>query len=456
MPFPNAAPLARRDMLKATGAMTLAAAMTQWSLPKAYAQESNTIDLALVGCGGRGTGAIHDALSIDAGPVRLKAMADVFDKNLFSSLETLKLHHADKLDVAPERKFIGFDAYRHAMDCLQPGDIVVLTTPPAFRWVHFQYAIEKGLNVFMEKPVTVDGPTSRKMLELAQQASARNLKVGVGLMCRHSLARNALFQRIQDGEIGELNLLRAYRMHGPVGSAFVLPPTGELPEVMYQIANFHGFLWASGGCFSDFYIHNIDECCWMKNDWPIKAQASGGRHYRGDYIDQNFDNYSVEYTFQDGCKMMLYGRTMPNVKQQFATYLHGSKGTAVVSENGHFPAKARTYSDQNFSRSKLVWRYPETEGSPYQQEWKDLLTAVREDQPYNEVPRGVKSSLVTAMGRMAAHTGQEITFDEILNCDHEFAPGLKELDANSPAPVQMTENGKYPVPAPGLKGHREF
>lgn len=457
MPEFGPASLTRRDMLKSTGKIAAATvAATQLVLPKAYANEENTIDLALIGCGGRGSGAIVNALSIDAGPIKLKAMADVFDKNLTGSFNAINGKFAEKLDVTPERKFIGFEAYKQAMDCLKPGDVVVLTTPPAFRWLHFQYAIEKGLNVFMEKPVTVDGPTSKKMLELAEKASEKNLKCAVGLMCRHSTARNELFHRIQDGEIGELNLLRAYRMHGPVGSAFVLPYTGETSEVLFQVANFHGFLWASGGCFSDFYIHNLDECCWMKNDWPVVAQASGGRHYRGECIDQNFDNYSVEYTFKDGCKMMLYGRTMPNVKQEFASYVHGSKGCAVVSENGHFPAKARTYSDQSFHKSKLIWQYPKTERNPYEQEWVDLIDAIRNDQPYNEVPRGVKSSLMASMGRMAAHTGQEITAEEMLNCEHEFAPGLAELSATGPAPLQMTENGKYPIPAPGLKGKREW
>ncbi|WP_437226233.1 Gfo/Idh/MocA family protein [Planctomicrobium sp. SH661] len=456
MPSFGPADLTRRDMLKTSGKLAAAVVASQLVLPKAYASEDNTIDLALVGCGGRGSGAVADAFSSNAGPVKLKAMADVFDSKLSSSYNALNARHGDHVDVPPERKFIGLDAYKEAMDCLKPGDIVILTTPPAFRAVQFEYAIEKGLNVFMEKPVTVDGPTSKKMLELAEKASEKNLKCAVGLMCRHSPARGELFNRIQDGEIGDLNLLRAYRMHGPVGSAFVDPFTGGMSEVLFQIANFHGFLWASGGCFSDFYIHNIDECCWMKNDWPVKAQASGGRHYRGDYVDQNFDNYSVEYTFADGAKMYLYGRTMPNVKQEFATYVHGSKGCAVVSENGHFPAKARTYSGQSFDKSKLIWQYPETEGNPYQFEWAHLIDAVRNDKPYNEVPRGVKSSLTTSMGRMAAHTGQEITADEMLNCEHEFAPGLKDLKADGPAPVQMTENGKYPIPAPGLKGKREY
>ncbi|WP_437222094.1 Gfo/Idh/MocA family protein [Planctomicrobium sp. SH661] len=450
------AELSRRDMLKTTGNLAVTVASSQLLFSKAFASEENTINLALVGCGGRGSGAVADALSIDAGPIKLKAMADVFNGNLSLSYNAINGAFENKIDVPPERKFIGFDAYKQAMDCLKPGDVVILTTPPAFRWVHFQYAIQKGLNVFMEKPVTVDGPTSKKMLDLAEQASQKNLKCGVGLMCRHSPARQELFNRIQDGEIGELNLLRAYRMHGPEGSAFVPPYTGNISEVLYQVAHFHGFLWVSGGCFSDFYIHNIDECCWMKDDFPVTAQASGGRHYRDDYVDQNFDNYSVEYTFKDGCKMFVFGRTMPNVKQEFGTYVHGSKGCAVVCENGHFPAKTRIYSGQNFVRSKLAWQYPVKEGSPYKQEWADLIDAIRNDKPYNEVPRGVRSSLVTSMGRMAAHTGQEITFDELLNGDHEFAPGLSELTSDGPAPVQMTENGKYPIPAPGLKGKREY
>ena len=186
------------------------------------------------------------------------------------------------LDVPEDRKFIGFDAYQKAMDCLQPGDIAIFATPPAFRWVHFGYAIEKGLNVFMEKPVTVDGPTTRRMLELAEQSVKKNLKVGVGLMWRHCRARQDCSQRIKDGEIGDVLAMRAYRMHGPIGFFASPPKPDDISDVMYQTRRFHSFLWASGGCYSDFYIHNIDECCWMKGEWPVEAQATGGRHYRGD------------------------------------------------------------------------------------------------------------------------------------------------------------------------------
>ena len=214
---------------------------------------------------------------------------------------------------------------------LRPGDIVILTTPPAFRWVHFTYAIEKGLNVFMEKPVAVDGPSVRKMVALAAKSEEKGLKVGVGLMCRHCVARKELFTRIKDGQIGDITLLRAYRMDGPTASAFSPPKPDNISELLYQIQRFHSFIWASGGAYSDFLIHNIDECCWMKDAWPVSAKSNGGRHYRGNYIDQNFDCYTTEFTFADGAKLILEGRTMSGCHNEFASYAQGTRGSAVIS-----------------------------------------------------------------------------------------------------------------------------
>src|SRR5262249_53202320 len=210
-------------------------------------------------------------------------------------------------------KFIGFDAFQKAMDCLRKGDVAIFATPPAFRWVHFRYAIEKGLNVFMEKPVTVDGPSTRKMFALADESEKKGLKVGVGLMCRHCAARHELYMRIREGLIGDLLLLRAYRMAGVTAMEFSPPkPPMGMSDLLYQVKRFHSFIWASGGCYSDFLIHNIDECCWMKDAWPVKAQGSGGRqHNREKSVDQNFDTYSIEYTFADGAKLFLRGRTIP-------------------------------------------------------------------------------------------------------------------------------------------------
>jgi predicted dehydrogenase len=447
----------RRDFLKTTGAVAAASALTGVTIPSVHAAGSDVINIALVGCGGRGTGAAENALSAKGGPLKLVAMADVFKDRLDSSLDTIKSAHADKVDVPDDHKFIGFDGYKKAIQTVGPGGIVLLTTPPAFRWVQFAYAIEKGVNTFMEKPVTVDGPSTRKMLALSELASEKGLKVGVGLMCRHCVARGELFKRIQDGEIGDIVLLRAYRQSGPVGSALVEPKPEGISELMYQIQRFHGFLWASGGCYSDFLIHNIDECCWMKNAWPTKATGTGARTYRDNYIDQNFDTYSIEYSFDDGARFLLEGRNITGCKQEFASYAHGTKGSAVISTSSHTPARCKIYKGQKMTRDNIVWAAPREEPNPYQLEWNDLLTAIRDDKPYNEVPRGAEASLVTSMGRMAAHTGQVISFEDMLNCKHEFAPTVDQLVIDGPAPLQIDPKlGHYPYPQPGITIDREY
>lgn len=446
----------RREFIKDTGRVAAASALAGTVLPHVHAAEDNTLRVALIGCGGRGGGAAANALSVQNGPIKLVAMADVFQDRLDSSYNTLKRHYPDQVEIPDEWKFVGLDAYQNAMDCLRPGDIAILTTPPAFRWVHFTRAIEKGLNVFMEKPVTVDGPTTRRMIALGEKASEKNLKVGVGLMVRHCRGRRELFDRIRDGEIGDLITLRAYRMHGPVGYAFSDPKPEGISDFMYQIQRFHSFLWASGGLYSDFYIHQVDECCWMKNEWPVQAHAVGGRHYRGDSIDQNFDTYAVQYTFEDGTMFVLDGRTMNGCHDQFASYAHGSKGMAVISATSHTPGRVKTFKGQKMKRSDMIWAFPQPEKNPYQLEWDDLVDAIRNDTPYNEVKRGAEASLVTSMGRMAAHTGQIITYDQILNSDHEFAPNLDELTADSPAPLLAQADGTYPIPMPGIKRDREY
>jgi predicted dehydrogenase len=315
----------------------------------------------------------------------------------------------------------------------------------------------------MEKPVTVDGPAGRKMLKLAEESLAKNLKVGVGLMCRHSRAMQQLFQRIQNGEIGDLVLLRGYRMHGPAASFCSTKWPGEPSELLWQIKRFHSFLWASGGCFNDFYIHHVDHLCWMKNAWPVKAQALGGRHYRispeGEpYVDQNFDTYSVEYTFADGAKMYMDGRCVNGCNDIYSSYAHGSKGLAIVAKANDCGAPSMTFKGQNPQRSNLLWTSNVAPGEedPYVNEWNDLLEAIRNDRPYNEAKRGIEASVVSSMGRMAAHTGQEISYEDMLNCEHEFAPGVDKLTLDSPAPLPAGKDGKYPVPMPGITTKQEY
>jgi predicted dehydrogenase len=447
----------RRDALTTAGTAALAAtALNALNYGGVHAAGSEVINVALVGCGGRGTGAAENALNTKSGPIKLVAMADVFANKLKDSHAALVKKGPELVQVPEDRKFLGFEAYKQAMDALKPGDVVILATPPAFRWLHFSYAIQKGLHVFMEKPVTVDGPTSRRMFKLGEESVAKGLKVAVGLMCRHCVAREELRNRIKGGEIGEILCMRAYRMAGPTASAFSLPKPADMSETMYQISRFHSFLWASGGAFSDFLIHNIDECCWMKDAWPVKARASGGRHYRGKYIDQNFDTYSVEYTFGDGTKLFLEGRTMVGALQEFASWAHGSKSLAKISSEGHSPATPRIFKGHRPLDTEIAWKWDKPEPNPYQTEWDRLIEDIRMNKPHNEVKRGVEASLVTVMGRFAAHTGQEITYDYMLNHDHEFAPELAKMTPDGPAPVQAKKDGTYPIPQPGILKKREF
>ncbi|MDP6447399.1 MAG: Gfo/Idh/MocA family oxidoreductase, partial [Pirellulaceae bacterium] len=314
MSHPKTTPTRRRFLQQTGGVAAATTLLTAAGASAVHAQDDGVIQVALVGCGGRGTGAAMQALSVKNGPTKLVAMADAFQDRLNISYRSLSTQKLKQVDVPDDRKFVGFDAYKKAIDCLRPGDVVIFATPPAFRWLHFTYAIEKGVNVFMEKPVTIDGPTSKRMFELAKKADAKNLKVGVGLMCRHCKARNALADRIHDGQLGDILTLRAYRMAGPTGSAATGKPPKGMSDLEWQIRRFHAFLWASGGAVSDFLIHNIDEGCWAKGEWPIKAIASGGRHYRAGKVDQNFDTYSIEFTFADGTKLLVDGRTIPGCK----------------------------------------------------------------------------------------------------------------------------------------------
>ena len=459
----------RREFLKTSTKLMAGTALAGALARPGYTAEDNTIRVALVGCGGRGTGAAANALAVKSGPVRLVAMADIFEDRLKRSYENLKKaaaivkgsadswvagYQADQVDVPPERRFLGFDAYQKAMDCLRPGDVVILTTPVAFRWVHFRYAIAKGINVFMEKPITVDGPTTRRMIQLGEEARQKNLKVGVGLMCRHCAARWALYERIQSGAIGDLMLMRTYRLVGPAG--FVGPRQENLSELLWQIKNYLSFMWASGGLLQDYVAHNVDECCWMKGSWPVRAQGLGGRMYRGDCVDQNFDHYSVEYTFADGAKLYLNARNTTGCHEEFASYAHGTKGSAVISTFMHTPAKCRLYRGYNFTQSDLTWAFPQPEPNPYELEWEHLVDAIRNDKPYNETKRGAEAALVTAMGRMAVHTGKIVTWDEAMNQTAEFAPDLDKLTMDSPAPLLAGADGRYPVPQPGRIPDREF
>ncbi len=454
----------RRDALKDTSKLTASAMVMASGVPFFHtSKQERTIQVAVVGCGGRGSGAVINALSVKRGPVKLVAMADVFEDRMKTSYDAISKDRADQVDVPPEKRFIGFNAYKDAMDCLEPGDVIILATPPAFRWVHFEYAVQKGLHVFMEKPVSVDGPTSRKMFALAEESKKKGLKVGVGLMSRHNRGMQELKRRVLDGELGEIISQNGYRMQGSIATFRSEPKPRGISELEFQLRRFHGFLWASGGGFNDFFIHIIDHLTWMKGALPVKAQGSGGRHYRTNgqgvpYVDQNFDSYSIEYTYPDGTKLMFDGRNQDGCETRFYSNMHGTKGSAVASATSDCGLPSSIHSGHTLSRDSRIWtsRVPQAERNPYQNEWEDLIEAIRDDKPFNEAKSGTETTLLCNMGRMAAHTGVPVTYEGMLACEHEFAPGVAGLTLDSDSPLMADENGLYPVPSPGILTTREY
>ncbi len=433
----------RRDFLKSSGCLAVASALAGVG-PSIYAGENNTIKLALVGCGGRGTGAVADAFSTTGGPVKLHAMADLFEQRLAGSLKNLKEGFADKVDVPAHRQFVGFDAYKKAIECLGPGDVALLTTHAAFRPLHFEYAVAKGVNVFMEKSFAADSPAVRRLLKAAEVSEQKNLKVGVGFMWRHSKARQEVIQRIHDGAIGQVHTLRIYRVHGPVHCP---RRPANVNELVFQLQSPNSFTWVSSGFFIDWHCHNIDVACWVKGAWPVSAQAMGGRCY--DQAGSQFDHYTVEYTFADGTKLFAFSRHMTGCWETYSDYAHGSKGSAVIMTTLGAP-KPRIYKSHNMVPQELVWEYGPEDCNPYITEWQVLLDAIRQNKPHNEARRAGEANVAALMGRMAAHTGQYITWEQAANSDFQFVKDIDKMTFDSPAPVHEGPDGIYPAPQPGI------
>ena len=431
----------RREFLKTSSTALAGAALAGAVARPGYAAENNTIKIALVGCGGRGTGAAAQALSTQ-GPTKLWAVADVFEHRVQGSLAALKNGHEKQLEVAPERQFVGFDGYKKAIDSLGKGDVVLLTTPPAFRPIHLEYAVQKGVNVFMEKSFAVDGPGTRRVLKAGEEAGRKNLKIAGGLMSRHYKPLEEAIAQVHGGLIGEVISCWAYRMHGPVG---LNPRQPGMTEMAYQISNYSNFTWLNGTFLEDWLIHNIDVCCWAKNAWPASVQGMGGRQVRQD-ADQLFDHYCAEYTFPDGTRFVAEGRHMAKCFDFWGAVIQGAKGSGIMGEGQDDP---RLFKGWNQTSENLIWRYRGPKCDKYQYEHDLFFDAIRNDKPYNETERCAKTALTCVMARMACESGKKITWDEALASNIELAPGLEDLKMDSKAPVMPDAKGQYPIAMPG-------
>ncbi len=435
----------RRDLLTWSGKVVAASALAPVAIPAVHAAGSDTIRLALIGCGGRGCGAAANAFDSPNGPVKLVVMADIFENRLANAHKALSEKYSAQMDVPPERRFAGFNAWRQAIDCLRPGDVAMLTGYAGFRPQQLEYAVEKGINVFMEKSFATDPPAVRRVIKAGETAEKKNLKIAAGLQCRHSRNRQELIKRMRDGQLGDIQLIRAYRMEpcSPLG-----PRPATVKDLHWQIRNFTHFLWVSGGLFAEMDIHQIDEICWIKDAWPVSAHGISGRAANRTDRGQNLDSFTIEWTFPDGTKAFDIVRWLPNCHTEFATWIHGTKCAAQFSGPVH-EGLVHIYKDQRCANDNIAWRAPREPISPWQAEWDVLLDDIRRDRPHNEAKRAALSNLADIMGRAAAHSGKIITWDEAMASNFRFCPAIDSLTDDSAPPIQADSQGQYPVPVPG-------
>ena len=395
---------------------------------------SDTVRVALEGCGGRGSGAANQALST-SGPVKLVAVADAFKERLDGSLKEISSRHKDKVDVPEEHRFVGFDAYKQA---IQLADLVILATPPGFRPIHFEEAIRQGKHVFMEKPVAVDANGVRKVLAAAEEAKKKNLKVGVGLQRRHQLGYLETMKRLHGGEIGDIVSMRCY-WNGTTPwlktRASLEEKAGrKLTEMEYQMRNWYYFVWLCGDHICEQHIHNLDVINWVKNDFPVRAHGMGGCEVRkGPDYGEIFDHHAVEFEYADGSRMFSQCRHINGCWNSVSEHVVGTKGSCDVSRH--------TITGAN------PWRFRDSGRDPYQQEHDDLFNAIRNDKPFNEAEYGAKSSMTAILGRMATYSGKVLEWDDAINSQISVMPASFDWDADTP--VKPGPDGMYPRAVPG-------
>ncbi|QDV28889.1 Inositol 2-dehydrogenase [Planctopirus ephydatiae] len=425
----------RREFLATTGMVAGAALATQAGLAtSAYAQGDDVIRIGLVGSGGRGTGAARDALSTDHN-VKLVAVGDVFEDRANRAVGSIKGGLGDKgskVDVAPDKVFFGFDAFKKVID--SGVDLVILATPPGFRPQQFEYAINAGKHVFMEKPVATDAPGVRQVLAASKLAKEKNLKVGCGLQRHHDIGYIETINRIKDGQIGDVIAMRAYWNNAGVWEP-PLKRENAKSEMEYQMRNWYYYNWLCGDHIVEQHIHNLDVCNWVKGDYPVRANGMGGRQVRVDKrYGEIYDHHCVEFEYKDGSRTYSQCRHIPNTWNQVSEFVHGSKGTSNPS--GSITAAGND------------WRYRGPRPNPYVVEHDDLLKAIKGGVAYNEADNGAYSTMTSILGRMATYSGKVIEWNDALNSQISLFP--KELSWDADMPVKPDSEGNYPIATPGV------
>ena len=404
----------------------------------AHPAGSDTIRLGLVGCGNRGSGACLDALSTP-GPVRLVAMGDLFASRLEISLKNLQKREElrPRIDVPPERRFEGFDAYQKVIDA--GVDLVLFATPPHFRPIHYAAAVKAGRHVFLEKPCCVDAPGYRQLLSANEVAKAKRLSVVVGLQRRHQPLYLEKIQKIRDGAVGQIRLVRTY--FNTFGTRAGAPKPPEMSEMAYQIRYWNLFCWLCGDHLVEQACHEIDVANWVMDAHPIRANGMGGRQIRtGPGTGDIYDHHMIEFEYADGTRHYCQARQQPGTWSPVSENVHGAKGemTLGVGLWGVGAATPRMLRSKEFAAQ-----------NPYQLEHNDLMASIRGAGPYRfEGDYGATSGLTAVMGRMATYSGQLVTWDDAIHSQLHLAPDRYAMDARPPAVPEP--QGDYPSAIPGI------
>jgi len=400
----------------------------------AFAGGSDTTRLGLIGAGGRGTGAATHAMNTKSGNVELVAVADISDERLEKALKTCRKKHDGKVLVPEDKRHIGFDAYKRVMED-ENVDMVILATPPGFRPLQFEAAINANKHVFMEKPVAVDAPGIRRVLKAGELAKQKNLAVAVGLQRRHERAYRETVAELQNGIIGDLIHSRVYWNGGGV---WTRPREEGQTELEYQTKNWYYFNWMCGDHIVEQHIHNLDVPNWLMGDFPEKAQGMGGRQVRvGPDTGQIYDHHAVEFTYANGHKMFSQCRHQRRTWQSVSEHVHGSKGYANVG-------KGKIYD----SKGKLIFESKGARGG-HQQEHHDLFASIQAGEIPNETEYGAKSTMTAILGRMATYSGKELQWKDAIESNISLCDVDNLKDFNDAAPIQPDSDGNYPIPIPG-------
>lgn len=406
------------------GAAATAAGIGLMAAPRmVHAQSRETLRVGLIGCGGRGTGAAVDCFNSSKG-IEIWAMGDVFEDRIKGSSEYIKSQTKDAFKVTEDRKFVGWDAYKKVI--ASDVDIIILATPPGFRPSHLAAAIDAGKHVFMEKPVAVDGPGVRSVMESADKATAKNLSIVAGTQRRHGRDYRATIERIHNGDIGDVVACYAYWNQGGL---WMHPRQAAWSDMEWQLKNWLYFTWLSGDHICEQHIHNMDVCNWVMQKHPVKAVSLAGREVRTDpAYGHVFDHFATEYEYDNGVKMISMCRQIDGTASRVSEWVVGTKGTSNCANN---------------IKGEKPFRFDGENPSHYVEEHAHLVEGIRSGKVVNEGRQVAESTLTAIMGREAGYTGGEITWEQALASTNSLMPSNLEFGTLAVAPIAIPGQTKF-------------